>query len=91
MTDYCHKCDRTTETKYVKTATEGTYSCAVCGTVLDYDYDDLRDDPDDIGDPVGSCKNCGTNLYDDDDDELCNQCLWAANLYRATHKQEPKQ
>ena len=32
------------------------------------------DDPED--DPVGSCDECGTNLYAEDDEELCDQCLW---------------
>ena len=26
--------------------------------------------------PVGSCEECGTNLYPDDDPELCDQCFW---------------
>jgi len=28
--------------------------------------------------PVGSCEWCGTNLYEDDDEDLCNQCAWHA-------------
>lgn len=28
--------------------------------------------------PVGSCEECGTNLYEDDDVELCDQCLWSS-------------
>lgn len=32
------------------------------------------DDPED--EPVGSCEECGTNIYADDDEELCDQCLW---------------
>lgn len=33
-----------------------------------------EDDPAD--EPVGSCDECGTNLYPEDDEELCDQCLW---------------
>lgn len=40
--------------------------------------DDQYDDPwdDEYDEPVGSCENCNTNLYADDDPELCDQCLW---------------
>lgn len=41
------------------------------------DYDgDFEDDWDE---PVGSCDECGTNLYNGDDPDLCEQCLWAAS------------
>lgn len=30
--------------------------------------------------PVGSCELCGVNLYEDDDDELCDQCLWWSSI-----------
>ena len=33
--------------------------------------DDEADD-----EPVGSCDNCGVNLYHDDDENYCDQCLW---------------
>lgn len=41
--------------------------------------DDLDYDPE----PIGSCDNCDTNLYEDDcyfldGDELCGQCYWWA-------------
>ena len=47
------------------------------------DDDDYFDDDffeGDDGEPVGSCENCGSNLYadDDDQDELCDQCYWWA-------------
>ncbi|OQW35855.1 MAG: hypothetical protein A4E20_08930 [Nitrospira sp. SG-bin2] len=32
--------------------------------------------------PVGSCERCGVNLYKDDDEELCDQCLWHAKQNR---------
>ncbi|HEY1186924.1 MAG TPA: hypothetical protein VGE74_04670 [Gemmata sp.] len=33
----------------------------------------------DDNEPVGSCDNCGGNLYPDDDwDGLCNSCAWHA-------------
>lgn len=40
----------------------------------DMDEDDWEDDQWD--EPVGSCENCNTNLYAEDDPELCDQCLW---------------
>lgn len=41
------------------------------------DFDDCPDFyDDDYAEPIGSCEWCGTNLYADDDDELCDQCLW---------------
>lgn len=48
---------------------------------LDYDPDEL--DFEDRSEPIGSCDECGTNLYEDDcwevgGYELCNQCAWHA-------------
>ena len=40
------------------------------------DYDFYGDD--DYSEPVGSCEWCGTNLYEDEDEFLCDQCLWHA-------------
>lgn len=37
-------------------------------------YPEFDDDPYD--EPVGSCEECGTNLYAEDDPEYCDQCLW---------------
>lgn len=46
--------------------------------LLDDDADGTHypeiDDPYD--EPVGSCEQCGTNLYAEDDPEYCDQCLW---------------
>ena len=39
----------------------------------------MTDDHDfpDFSEPVGSCADCGVNLYaDDEDDELCPACSW---------------
>jgi len=46
-------------------------------------------DPRDYGDddhdePIGSCEWCGTNLYPDDDEDLCDQCAWAAEQNKGT-------
>lgn len=47
------------------------------------EYDDPPDPPYEVDDgtysePVGSCEWCGTNLYEDDDEDLCGQCAWHA-------------
>lgn len=49
----------------------------------DYELDaadwvtDTRDeDDDDYSEPIGSCEQCGVNLYQEDDLEYCDQCLW---------------
>lgn len=34
------------------------------------------EEEDDEGEPVGSCENCGCNLYADDLGDLCDQCEW---------------
>lgn len=54
----------------------------------DFDDDGIGDEwdgsyDDDYGEPIGSCDECGTNLYEDDcyihqGDELCGQCYWWA-------------
>lgn len=38
-----------------------------------FDFDEF--DPD-LNEPIGSCADCGCNLYEDDDEESCDQCLW---------------
>lgn len=45
-------------------------------------FDDLyeefeEDDEEESWEPVGSCEDCGVNLYSDDDPEYCDQCIWA--------------
>lgn len=48
------------------------------------DYEDFDgEDFDRYSESVGSCDNCGCNLYEDDiwyleEMELCNQCYWFA-------------
>ena len=41
---------------------------------------DTYDPDDELGEPTGSCDECGVNLYEDDDDGsgLCDQCGWRA-------------
>jgi hypothetical protein len=41
-----------------------------------YEYERGLDEYDDS--PIGSCCNCGTNLYKDDASDLCGQCEWFA-------------
>ncbi len=47
----------------------------------DADTFDVGDyDEEDDGEPVGSCDNCGSNIYADEADStcLCHQCQWFA-------------
>jgi len=89
MREYCGRCCTAQECKRVRDACGwGTY-CRECNYLVDYDHDDdFEDDEDDWDmdeddweddqwdEPVGSCENCSTNLYAEDDPELCDQCLW---------------
>jgi hypothetical protein len=56
------------------------------------DYPDAADDwcehpdYDVVHEPVGSCEECGVNLYEDDDDYLCDWCLWRDALARGEAK-----
>ncbi len=56
--------------------------CAVCDADPGLREDSSGDgfEPDDgYTEPVGSCDECGCNLYQDDEwDGLCNQCAWYA-------------
>lgn len=51
---------------------------------LDFDrLDDACEDPEDdeLGEPVGSCDQCGVNIYEGEDDGsgLCDQCqFWVS-------------
>lgn len=75
------------ETAYVSESGDG-YFCWRC--VRDENMADQRGDDDscfddpwfdeDDGEPLGSCENCGSDLYADDDldNELCDQCSWWA-------------
>lgn len=46
------------------------------GSWDDFDHDDL--DADERCEPVGSCDECGSDIYDDDWNGLCEQCAWHA-------------
>ncbi len=51
----------------------------VCRPQIEDDYDiaDCLDYEDRYQEPCGSCDECGTNLYPDEDyDGLCDQCAW---------------
>lgn len=78
--DYCMKCDRPQPVKPTRLPTGIAWYCTVCGNMTDFDQ---FDEWDCSGEPVGSCENCGTNLYEDDDEELCDQCIWWAEVRRS--------
>lgn len=42
----------------------------------DFGEDDFDFEAEPCDEPVGSCEECGTNLYEEDDVEYCDQCLW---------------
>lgn len=42
--------------------------------------DDVGDNSGDDDEPTGSCDECGADLFSDDDDALCDQCLYYAEL-----------
>lgn len=52
--------------------------------MIDDDIDDCEaeypDDFDDDNEPIGSCENCDSNIYESEDDGsgLCDQCQWYA-------------
>ncbi len=87
--EFCCRCSITQDCKLISDANGvGTYCCE-CNHLVDYDHDDDFDDDEDdwemdeddweddqYDEPVGSCENCNTNLYAEDDPELCDQCLW---------------
>ena len=78
--DYCFQCNRLTPNHSQRGAGRTTYHCSVCGCQTDADYDDeYADEPND--EPTGSCDNCDTNLYEDDDyGGLCGQCYWFIHM-----------
>lgn len=43
------------------------------------DIEDWYYADEDDAEPVGSCDNCGTDLFPWDDPELCEQCEWYAS------------
>lgn len=60
----------------------GTFEMnGVCDHCKDeLDADDYPDDDYENNEPVGSCENCDSNIYPDEDDGsgLCDQCQWHA-------------
>jgi len=82
LREFCYHCGKVTATNPVKVTAGFDYRCAVCGHTVDQDFDE--DYFDDDNEPIGSCEECGTNLYPGDDcdeagDGLCDQCAF----YRA--------
>jgi hypothetical protein len=76
--DFCGMCDKTQECRTVSHCSGIETLCNVCGHQVDFDINEECDD--DYSEPVGSCENCGTNLYEDDDEDLCDQCLWRSQF-----------
>lgn len=70
--DYCSECKLVTDCRVVHHANGDETICLRCESQVDFDFQD--DEPHE--EAVGSCEVCGTNLYLEDDDELCDQCLW---------------
>lgn len=55
------------------------WECRVCGTEMDLTEDDAE--------PIGSCDNCGANVYAGGvDEDLCDQCAWY--VYKANEDTE---
>jgi hypothetical protein len=77
--DYCWKCQCSRDCKIVRHSSGDETVCLTCGTQVDFSHSEM-DDFEESDEPVGSCENCGTNLYPDDDDELCDQCLWQQRM-----------
>ena len=73
--EFCFRCERVTQSTQKDHASGTEWICLNCGNQVDFEHSDS--DMDDYDCPVGSCCDCGTNLYEDDDPELCDQCLWA--------------
>ena len=73
MSEFCSQCNEVTKSRVVEHPSGTEWLCAVCG----YQVDFMDSGDDEASEPVGSCDDCGTNLYEDDDPELCDQCLWA--------------
>lgn len=70
--EYCFRCKKTQPTKEIEHASGTEWKCAVCGSQVEFFHNEEIDD-----EPIGSCENCGVDLYEDDHPEYCNQCLWS--------------
>ena len=75
--EYCPRCMSVQPVKVVRCATYAEWKCKNC----DWQHDCETYDCDEDNEPVGSCDNCGTNLYRTDDDYFCDQCLWHAQRF----------
>ncbi len=78
--EFCFRCDKVTPSRRVEHGSWTEWLCQVCNWQVDCDWDESLDD-EDYAEPIGSCDNCGTNIYryDDDGTELCDQCQWWAD------------
>ena len=55
----------------------------------DLDGTDIADDYCGVEEPVGSCDECGVNIYEDSADTgLCDQCEFAINANRPTPREQ---
>lgn len=77
VSEYCPRCECVKPVVVVRGATYTEWKCKDCGWQHDCECDDYEGDTE----PIGSCDNCGTNLYSHDDDFLCDQCLWHVQTY----------
>jgi len=75
MPEYCGHCQRVTESRSVSHDSGVEWLCVECGAQVDFDFIEWDEDDDDI---VGSCDECGGNIYEQEDDGtgLCDQCSW---------------
>lgn len=80
--DYCIRCGKTTEQRCNGGPDWTEWRCVECGAQTDVDYYG-PDECYDYSEPVGSCGNCGVNLYEDDDEYFCDGCLFMASLCRS--------
>lgn len=78
MDYFCYRCQKPTPSKSIQHSSGVETICAACGWQVDFDHADEPDD--DYGEPIGSCANCQTNIYESEDDGsgLCDQCQWFA-------------
>lgn len=83
--DFCYCCDGVTECRTVKHRSGIETLCNVCGWQVDFDIDDEFKEGN--SEPVGSCENCQTNLYEYDDPEFCDQCLWSMSQAWVSNEQ----
>jgi len=80
MPEYCHRCQRVTESRAVTHGSGVEFVCVTCGWQVDYMFDEHDDD--DSNEPVSSCEKCGSNVYESEDDGsgLCDACAWSLRI-----------